>query len=58
MPRCAVIDLDPVSGRASGPRAHGASAGYRQHAGEVLFGVDAVVTRPGRVAVGAVLERG
>ncbi len=33
--------------------------GYRRVSGEVVFGVDAVVTRPGRVEVGtAALERG
>ena len=45
IPRCAVVDLDPVTGerdatllKALGP--------------EVTFAVDAVVTRPGRVRVG------
>jgi hypothetical protein len=33
-------------------------AGYRRTGGEILFGVDAAVTRPGRVEVGAVVERG
>ena len=26
--------------------------------GEIMFGVDAVVTRPGRVEIGATVERG
>jgi uncharacterized protein len=58
IPRCAVIGLDPVSGlkRADVLRSLG---GYRRVSGEVVFGVDAVVTRPGRVDVGAaVVERG
>lgn len=58
IPRCAVIGLDPVSGekRADVLRTLG---GYRLVSGEVVFGVDAVVTRPGRVGVGtAALERG
>ncbi len=58
IPRCAVIGLDPVSGRkrADVLRSLG---GYRRVSGEVVFGIDAVVTRPGRVDVGAaVVERG
>jgi uncharacterized protein YcbX len=58
IPRCAVIGLDPFSGRkrADVLRSLG---GYRLVTGEVVFGVDAVVTRPGRVDVGAaVVERG
>jgi uncharacterized protein YcbX len=57
IPRCAVIDRDPVSG---GRRADvlRSLAGYRRDLGEVLFGVDAVVTRPGRVDVSAAVERG
>ena len=35
-----------------------ALGGYRQHAGEVVFGVDAVVTSPGRVDVGAHVREG
>ncbi len=55
LPRCAVIDLDPVSGtrRQRNLRALGR---YRQHAGEVGFGVDAVVTEPGRVRLGDGVE--
>jgi hypothetical protein len=33
-------------------------AGYRRAAGEVLLGVDAVVTVPGRVDLDARVERG
>ena len=55
LPRCAVVDFDPASGerRVDVLRC---LAGYRRVSGEILFGVDAVVTRPGDVAVGAVLE--
>lgn len=55
LPRCAVIDFDPASGerRVDVLRRLG---GYRHLSGEILFGVDAVVTRPGDVTVGAVLE--
>jgi uncharacterized protein YcbX len=58
IPRCAVIGLDPVSGekRADVLRSLG---GYRRVSGEVVFGVDAVVTRAGLVDVGAAaVERG
>ena len=56
VPRCAVVDLDPASGSRRSPvlRALGR---YRQHAGEVVFGVDAVVTSSGGVDVGAPCER-
>jgi len=51
LPRCAVVDRDPVSGeRAAGLLA--CLGGYRRVAGEILFGVHAVVTRPGRVVAG------
>jgi len=55
--RCAVVDLDPTTGerRVDVLRC---LAGYRRARGEIIFGVDAVVTRPGRVAVGAEVERG
>ena len=56
LPRCAVIDIDPESGERQGHLLR-CLGGYRHLSGEVLFGVDAVVTRPGRVPVGAVLER-
>jgi uncharacterized protein len=58
IPRCAVIGMDPVSGlkRADVLKTLG---GYRRVSGEVVFGVDAVVTRPGRVELGtAALDRG
>ena len=48
VPRCAVIDLDPVTGRNDAPLLRELSK-YRQSQGEVSFGVDAVVTVPGRV---------
>ncbi len=57
LPRCAVVDLDPSTGIRHG-RALKALAGYRQHEGEVVFGVDAVVITPGRVDVDARVERG
>ncbi len=50
LPRCAVVDLDPADGSARTPVLK-ALADYRRRAGEVVFGVDAVVTAPGRVAV-------
>lgn len=57
LPRCAVVDLDPVTGRrhADVLRTLG---GYRRALGEIVFGVDAVVTRPGRVELGAAVEGG
>ena len=51
VPRCAVVDLDP----ATGMRDLGvleALAHYRRVGREVAFGVDAEVTRPGRVVTG------
>jgi uncharacterized protein len=56
LPRCAVVDLDPATGRRHAPVLR-TLAGYRRVSGEVVFGVDAVVTRPGRVRVDAVVER-
>ena len=55
VPRCAVVDLDPVTGTR---RSHVLTAlgRYRRAHGEVVFGVDAVVTRPGRVHVDAAVE--
>jgi uncharacterized protein YcbX len=55
-PRCAVVDLDPATGERT-LDVLGALAGYRRAAGDILFGVDAVVTTPGRVAVGDAVER-
>ena len=51
VPRCAVVDLDPVTGRKGTPVLQVLS-GYRQSQGEVNFGVDAVVTDAGRVGTG------
>lgn len=51
VPRCAVVDLDP----ATGTRDLGlleTLAHYRRVGREVAFGVDAEVTRPGRVVTG------
>jgi MOSC domain-containing protein len=56
LPRCAVVDLDPATGRQRAPVLR-TLAGYRRAGAEILFGVDASVTRPGRVEVGAVVER-
>ena len=57
VPRCAVVDLDPVSGSRRSPVLRSLGR-YRRHAGEVVFGVDAVVTSSGGVDVGAPCERG
>ncbi len=51
IPRCVVIDLDPETG-ARRTYALSALADYRRRESDVYFGVDAVVTRPGRVTVG------
>ena len=50
VPRCAVIDLDPVSGARDLPVLRGLAA--VRGAREVAFGVDAYVSRPGPVHVG------
>lgn len=57
IPRCHVIDLDPDTGirRTDAMRA---LADYRRQRNEVLRGVDAVVTRPGRVYVGNPVQPG
>jgi uncharacterized protein YcbX len=55
LPRCAVLDHDPASGTRR-QRVLAVLAGYRQHATEVGFGVDAVVTDPGRVQLGDRVE--
>jgi uncharacterized protein YcbX len=57
LPRCAVVDLDPATGRRRADVLR-TLAGYRRSGGEVVLGVDAVVTAPGRVEVGAAVERG
>ncbi len=51
VPRCAVVDLDPVSGSRDRAVLH-ALARYGRVQGEVTFGVDAEVVRPGSVATG------
>ena len=51
VPRCAVIDLNPVTGCKDAPLL-GELSGYRQSQGEINFGVDAVVTTGGRVRAG------
>ena len=51
VPRCAIVDLDPRTGeRAAGVLQ--ALARYRRGRDAVTFGVDAVVSKPGRVHVG------
>jgi uncharacterized protein YcbX len=59
VPRCAVVDLDPVTGTRD-IDVLGTLAGYRRREGEVTFGVDAVVTGHGTVRSGdhVVVERG
>ena len=55
IPRCHVIDLDPDTGNRR-TDAMRALAAYRRQGKEVVFGVDAVVTKPGRVHVGDGVE--
>lgn len=55
VPRCAVVDLNPVTGQNDAPVLR-ELAGYRQSRGEINFGVDAVVTAPGRVRTGDQVE--
>jgi uncharacterized protein len=58
VPRCAVVDLDPATGVRASP-VLGTLARYRRGRDGVTFGVDAVVSKPGRVHVGdAVLAVG
>jgi len=57
VPRCAVIDLDPVTGLADAPVLR-ELAGYRRGEGDIYFGVDAVVTAAGRVLTGDPAELG
>jgi uncharacterized protein YcbX len=54
LPRCAVVDLDPVTGRKDLDvlRTLGRYRRAPAGSGDVLFGVDAVVTRAGRVGTG------
>jgi uncharacterized protein YcbX len=51
VPRCALIDLNPVTGRNDAPLLRELS-GYRLVRGEIGFGVDALVTAAGRVRTG------
>lgn len=51
VPRCAVIDSDPVTGRRDA-RLLAALAGYRRDAGEIWFGHYARVVSPGRCGAG------
>lgn len=57
IPRCAVVDLDPVTGRQTAPVLR-TLAGYRRGSGEICFGVDARVVVPGGIRQGdpAVVE--
>ncbi len=55
--RCAVVDLDPASGVRDAD-VLGALTGYRRDRREVAFGVDAVVSLPGRVENGDRVELG
>ena len=55
IPRCAVVDLHPGTGQRH-TDALRCLGRYRRAGAEVVFGVDAVVTRPGRVRVGDELE--
>jgi uncharacterized protein YcbX len=55
VPRCAVVDLDPVTGR-NDDSVLRELAGYRLSQGEINFGVDAVVTAAGRVRTGDQVE--
>jgi uncharacterized protein len=51
VPRCAVVDLDPLTGLSDAPVLR-ELARYRSGTGGISFGVDAVVTAPGRVRAG------
>lgn len=57
IPRCAVVDLDPVTGRQTAPVLR-TLAGYRHGSGDICFGVDARVVVPGGIRQGdpAVVE--
>ena len=56
VPRCAVVDLDPVTGLGDASVLQ-ELAGYRRGDGEINFGVDAVVTTAGRVRTGDLAEQ-
>lgn len=51
VPRCAVIDLDPHTGRRNA-NALATLAGYRRTGREIHYGIDAVVVTPGTVQTG------
>ena len=55
VPRCAVVDLDPVTGQKDAAVLR-ELAGYRLSQGDITFGVDAVVTTPGGVRTGDQVE--
>lgn len=55
VPRCAVIDLNPVTGQQDASVLRELT-GYRLSRGEISFGVDAVVTAAGRVRTGDRVE--
>lgn len=55
VPRCAVVDLDPETGERRSPVLR-ALGDYRHLHGEVVFGVDAVVTQPGQVRPGVPVD--
>lgn len=55
VPRCAVVDLDPVTGQKDASVLR-ELAGYRLRRGEINFGVDAVVTVAGEVRTGDQVE--
>lgn len=55
VPRCAVIDVDPVGGVDRAP-VLATLAGYRRGEREVCFGVDAAVVEPGVVRPGDEIE--
>lgn len=52
VPRCAVVDLDPVSGARNVPVLRALGGYGRRQGDEPVFGVDADVVRPGRVLAG------
>jgi uncharacterized protein len=55
--RCAVIDLEPDTGRTD-LKVLATLAGYRRRNGEIFYGVDAVVTRPATVQTGDAVSVG
>lgn len=57
VPRCAVVDIDPATGRRDTPVLR-TLAGYRQDEREVHFGVDAIVVGPGLVRARDQVELG